>query len=109
MSTTPVEDRIRLKLDKAFNPTTLNIANDSASHAHHTAMAGSVSKETHFRVLITSDDFLMKTQPARHRMVYTVLNDELKKEGGIHALQLKTQTIGEEQILWRKARAEGAV
>lgn len=29
---------------------------------------------------------------ARHKMVYTLLKEEMEKEGGIHALQLKTQT-----------------
>lgn len=36
-------------------------------------------------------------QPARHRMVYALLKEELAKEGGIHALQLKTKTPAEEQ------------
>lgn len=35
-------------------------------------------------------------QPARHRMVYTLLKDEMAKEGGIHALQLQTRTPEEE-------------
>ena len=64
-------------------------------------MAGSVSKETHFRLVITSDAFRSKMQPARHRLVYTLLKEELEKEGGVHALQLKTQTPEEE-----KRRAE---
>lgn len=36
-------------------------------------------------------------QPARHRMVYALLKEEMAKEGGIHALQLKTKTVAEEQ------------
>ena len=40
-------------------------------------------------------------QPARHRMVYALLKDELEMEGGIHALQLRTRTVEEE------ARVEG--
>lgn len=61
---TPMEDAIRLKvgsfyghetesdkqqLTEALNPTSLTIHNDSHLHAHHKAMAGSTSKETHFR------------------------------------------------------------
>lgn len=34
-------------------------------------------------------------QPARHRMVYALLKDELAMEGGIHALQLRTRTVEE--------------
>lgn len=35
-------------------------------------------------------------QPARHRMVYALLKEEMSRDGGIHALQLKTQTPAEE-------------
>ena len=35
-------------------------------------------------------------QPARHRMVYALLKDEMAAEGGIHALQLRTRTVEEE-------------
>lgn len=59
-------------------------------------MEGIVSKETHFRVVITSDAFRSKMQPARHRMVYALLKDEMSKDGGIHALQLRTQTPDED-------------
>lgn len=47
-------------------------------------------------VTITSDAFEKKMQPARHRMVYALLKEEMSQEGGIHALQLKTQTPAEE-------------
>lgn len=62
-------------------------------------MAGSTSQETHFRVVITSDAFKSKMQPARHRMVYALLKEEMAKEGGIHALQLRTRTVAEERQL----------
>lgn len=60
-------------------------------------MASSVSKETHFRLVITSEAFGSKMQAARHRMVYALLKEELERAGGIHALQLKTRTLGEEE------------
>jgi stress-induced morphogen len=59
-------------------------------------MAGSSSTETHFRVVITSSAFEKKMQPARHRMVYALLKEEMAREGGIHALQLRTKTPEEE-------------
>lgn len=58
-------------------------------------MAGSTSAETHFRVVITSEMFKGKMQPARHRMVYKLLEEEMKRDGGIHALQLRTRTEAE--------------
>lgn len=38
-------------------------------------------------------------QPARHRMVYALLDEDMKREGGIHALQLRTKTPEEEEKL----------
>jgi BolA protein len=130
-SQTPVEDTIREKvpylqslgvpfplaclvvtnrplfnqITSALQPSRLEIHNDSHLHAHHKAMAGSTSRETHFRVIITSDAFKSKMQPARHRLVYSLLKDEMAKEGGIHALQLRTMTSEEEE---RRRAAEAA-
>lgn len=85
------------QITEALKPTSLEIHNDSSLHAHHQAMAGNTSRETHFRVVITSDAFNSKMQPARHRMVYALLKEEMAKEGGIHALQLRTRTPEEEK------------
>lgn len=60
-------------------------------------MQGSTSRETHFRVVITSEAFRSKMQPARHRLVYALLRDEMAADGGIHALQLRTMTPEEEE------------
>ena len=75
-------------------------------HSHHRAMAGSTSQETHFALSIVSDAFKSKMQPARHRMVYSLLDDELKREGGIHALQLRTKTPEEEEKLRARETAK---
>ena len=55
---------------------------------------------------IISDAFKSKMQPARHRMVYALLKDELERPGGIHALQLRTKTSEEEEKLQARAEAE---
>ncbi|CAK7236325.1 BolA domain UV induced protein Uvi31 [Sporothrix bragantina] len=95
-SSTPVEDLIRARL-APLNPTRLTIINDSHLHAHHAAMADKVQTgETHFRLVITAEAFEAKRQPARHRMIYSLLDDEMKRDGGIHALQLQTMTPAEE-------------
>jgi BolA-like protein 1 len=67
-------------------------------------MAGSTSQETHFRVVITSEAFKSKVQPARHRMVYKLVEEEMKRDGGIHALQLRTKTPDEEKAQEERAR-----
>jgi stress-induced morphogen len=69
-------------------------------------MAGSTSQETHFRVVITSEAFKSKMQPARHRMVYALLKEEMAREGGIHALQLRTRTLDEETKQAEREAAE---
>ncbi|CAG7938662.1 unnamed protein product [Penicillium nalgiovense] len=96
-SSTPLEDVMRDKIVHAFTPSNLEIRNDSHLHAHHAAMEGSTSKETHFHVTIVSDSFESKMQPARHRMVYALFKEEMAREGGLHALQLKTKTPAEVQ------------
>jgi BolA-like protein 1 len=48
------------------------------------------------RVNIVADVFNAKMQPARHRMVYALLREELDRQGGIHALQLRTKTPEED-------------
>ena len=66
-------------------------------------MQGVTSKETHFALNIVSPEFASKMQPARHRMVYALLKEELEREGGIHALELRTKTPEEEEKLQAKA------
>ena len=65
-------------------------------------MRNNTSQETHFRIDVVSYEFAGRRQPARHRMVYTLLKEELEKEGGIHALQLKTKT----PVEWEKEAAK---
>ena len=55
-------------------------------------MRGNTSPETHFRVTIISPQFENMKLAQRHRTVYNILGDEMKMEGGIHALQLRCKT-----------------
>ncbi|EFY88476.1 BolA-like family protein [Metarhizium acridum CQMa 102] len=109
-SNTPMEDAIRAKVGDGARRgrRTLEIYNDSHLHSHHKAMQGVTSKETHFRLVITSEAFKSKMQPARHRMVYALLRDEMALEGGIHALQLRTLTPEEEERQNKKNASEAA-
>jgi stress-induced morphogen len=56
------------------------------------------------RLIISSPAFSGKPQIQRHRAVNELLKEELQREGGIHALQLRTMTLEEEEKLWEKAR-----
>jgi len=86
------QETIIQKLKTAFAPEHLEVINESYMH---NVPAGS---ESHFKVVIVSDEFADKMLIARHRLVNKVLEDELKKEGSageIHALALHTMTMEE--------------
>jgi BolA family transcriptional regulator, general stress-responsive regulator len=86
-----VADRIRAKLESAFQPTRLEIFDDSHRHAGHAgARPGG---ESHFRVEIVSGAFAGRSRIERQRTVYAALAEELA--GPIHALQLTTLAPGE--------------
>jgi BolA protein len=79
------------KLTKAFQPETLSIVDESHLHAGH---AGSrPGGETHFRVTLVSNAFAGKSRIERHRMVNSVLKEELA--GSVHALAVHPSAPGE--------------
>lgn len=87
-----VAETIAAKLTAAFEPTRLDIQDESARHAGH---AGSRPEgETHFNVEIASVAFAGKPRIARQRMVYAALAEELADR--VHALSLKTLTPDED-------------
>ncbi|XP_025199744.1 putative bolA-like protein K11H12.1 [Melanaphis sacchari] len=75
-----VENCIRMKLQKRFNPKVLQLINES--HMHNVPK----DSETHFKVVIVSDEFEGMPLIKRHRLVNTELTDELKS--GVHALSI---------------------
>jgi BolA protein len=81
-----VEATIREKLTQAFQPTRLDVVNESHLHAGHRSSPG--TGESHFRVLIVSAAFAGASRVARHRAVNKLLEPELK--GKVHALALQT-------------------
>ena len=62
---------------------------DNESHRH----AVPANSETHFKVVIVSDDFHGMSLIARHRLVNGLLKEEL--DGPVHALSLHTYTPSE--------------
>ncbi|EAZ62923.2 predicted protein [Scheffersomyces stipitis CBS 6054] len=88
----PIEESIVEKLVNNLNPSYLKIANDSSKHAHHAGIRGATNvTESHFRIEVISNEFEGKNMPTRHRLIYSLLDDELKNKG-VHALQMKTKT-----------------
>ena len=82
--------QITAKLREHFEPTHLDVVDESHLHAGH---AGAKSGAGHFRVKIVSDRFVGENRVARQRLVYAVLSKEMGPE--IHALSLETLTPGE--------------
>lgn len=97
--------RMERKLTEAFAPVQLHITDDSHRHAGHSDRIAALKDagnpthghaptdgqgETHFTVTIVSASFAGQSRVNRQRMVYEVLQDELRER--IHALALKTLT-----------------
>ena len=80
---------IETKLQQAFSPHELRVVNES--HQHNVPEGS----ESHFKVLIVSDNFDGVRKIQRQQRVYKTLADELA--GGVHALTMQTLTLEE----WR--------
>ena len=85
-----VRERIEAILRKHFQPSRLEILDDSARHAGH---AGAAAGGGHFEVTIVSAAFEGKPLLDRHRMVNEALRDMIGRE--IHALGLETRAPSE--------------
>ena len=84
-------EAIQNKLQAAFEPTRLEVVDDSARHSGHAgAREGG---ESHFNVMIESTAFAGAGKVARQRMVYRALSEELA--GPLHALSVKALAPGE--------------
>lgn len=86
-----LETRIRQKLMVGLAPTRLDVVNESHMHAGHAGSPG--SGESHFRVLVVSQEFAGKSRVDRHRAVNELLADEFRD--GIHALAVTAKAPGE--------------
>jgi BolA protein len=81
-------ERIQSFLNQAFQPTQLDIQDDSHAHAgHRNDGAG------HYTVAICSEHFQGRSSVERHRMVYAALKDMMPEE--IHALSIHARSPGE--------------
>ncbi|QSX29148.1 BolA family transcriptional regulator [Shewanella cyperi] len=80
---------IETKLTQALAPTHLEVNNES--HMHNVPP----NSETHFKVIVVSEQFSGQRLLARHRAVNQALADELA--GGVHALAMHTYTPEEWQ------------
>lgn len=80
---------IKEKLEQSFNPSHLEVIDESHKHAHHAGAKAHAeeggSAESHFQVTIVSKKFAGLSRLAKHRAVLDVLAVEMKQ---IHAFSL---------------------
>ena len=77
-------ERIRQLLEAALAPESIEVEDDSHKHAGH---EGAKSGLGHFNVSIVSSSFNGMNMLARHRAVYSALDDMMKTD--IHALAIE--------------------
>lgn len=82
-----IAEEMRSRLQDAFEPSHLEIIDDSESHRGHAGFRE--GGETHFKVAIKSSAFNELNRIARHRAVHSALGKDLV--GRIHALELKIE------------------
>lgn len=83
-----MQTTIEAKLTAGLNLAHLVIENESHMHA-------GPATDSHFKLVLVSDDFADKRLVARHQLVYGLLADELA--GPVHALALHLYTPEEWQ------------
>ena len=86
----PVQQTLETKLAQ-LEPQTLIVENVSHQHSGHAGSPG--TGESHFNVKIVSSKFDGLSRVARHKLVYSILKDELA--GPVHALALETHSAEE--------------
>jgi len=86
-------DLIRDKLTAALHPSLVEVEDESARHAGHMGHPGHGHGETHFNVRVVAAAFAGKSRIERQRMVYFILDAELKN--GVHALALECKAPNE--------------
>jgi BolA protein len=83
-----MRERIFLKLQRSLNPSFLEVIDESCEHSGHFAMRQTEARETHFRIKIDSSAILANTLLEKHKIIYKLLDQELKKQG-VHALAIE--------------------
>lgn len=79
-----VQAEIEAKLTAAMPLQHLEVINES--HQHNVPPGS----ESHFKVVLVSDEFVSLREVARHQQIYATLSEELSNK--IHALALHTYT-----------------
>ena len=82
----PWQPLIERVLQQQFEPTFLEVIDESSQHAGHSGASDS-GMNSHFRVRIASSHFENISRVQRHRLVYDSLQEFL--DNGLHALAIE--------------------
>ncbi len=85
----PIGKIMEAKLIATFQPRSLQLIDES--NLHHGHSGAHPSGESHFRVRISSPEFIGKSRVAQHRLINQVLSVELKSR--VHALAIEVITV----------------
>lgn len=88
-----LRDTITRKLNDAFTPESIDVVDESNLHEGHAGHRP--GGQSHFRIYIVSQAFAGKSRIDRHRMINSVLADDLA--GGVHALAIHAAAPGEQR------------
>lgn len=78
-------------LQNVLSPSVLELSNESTQHAGYFE-----GKESHFRLVVVSEQFCGMPIVARHRLIYRHLSQFLTSGGGsVHALAIHAYTPNE--------------
>ncbi|MGB3806154.1 MAG: BolA family protein [Erythrobacter sp.] len=83
--TTGMAQEMEARLREAFDPTRLEVINDSAQHSGHSGDDG--SGESHFTIVIEAPQFGEMNRLARQRAVIDALGDIVGER--VHAVAIK--------------------
>ena len=81
-------------LNENFDLYSCFVSDVSESHKGHSGYVQ--GEETHFEIIIISNDFENKNRLERHRMVNNCLKNEF--EGSLHSITFKLMTISESKM-----------
>ncbi|MGL9733101.1 MAG: BolA family protein [Wolbachia sp.] len=82
---------IEEKICNAINVVDINIVDDSVKHTGHYFSSSSILP-SHVGLILISDDFVGMSVLKRHKLIYELLKNEIKR---IHAISLQLYTQSE--------------
>jgi stress-induced morphogen len=86
-----IERELKDILEKTFMDGIVEVMNDSHLHSGHAGSPG--TGQSHFTVLVVSDDFVGQSRVMRHQKINQMTKPLFDK--GLHALSIKTYTKDE--------------